>query len=480
MRILVLMFAMLSVAARADDVLHVQGHLVPIDSGTTVIVDGEVLPPGAPLPLNRGMRVEASFPAAAARAPGAVVAAGTVIFSYAVRGAVTSTSPLRVLGQEVTVTGDTGSAGLPGGDIGNVALGDHLDVSGYVDTNSSLLASFVEFLPTPTPRWLLSGYVTAVNGNEAMLGPQRVDLTGVSPIDCGPGVSVGQFVEIRADAIPGFSATSLLDSVSRLTCVSPVPLGTPGALGALNGIVGTILSNTSFQFGPYVVSHDATTEFRFGSADDLQPGAAVEVDGVFETGLGFTAQGIQFDAPIIRLEGPATVADVVPGGDGTVHIMGNTVRRAAQLRDEDFIYENGIDQSRQIELRGYLDHLGNRWATRARLRGAPDSANARVVGPIESVARPQMTVLGLTLDTTDAIAFEDPAANPIDADTFFAGALPGATVEQKGAWDGIDTMTGGVVALIAPVDTPPPPGAPRALIVGTLLGGDLVYFNGFE
>lgn len=204
----------ITTSSLAADVLDVNGRAVVVDLQTQVFVDDQPLAPGAPLPDKPGMRIAATY--AATISPRGVPAAATVVFSYAERGAVTSIEPLRVLGQEVTVTADTGLTGVPGGAIGNIALGDHLDVSGYVDTNSSLLASFIEYLPTPTPRWLLSGYVTAVAGNEAMLGPQRVSLAGVAPIDCGAAVTVGQFLEIRADAIAGFTATSLLDTVTRL------------------------------------------------------------------------------------------------------------------------------------------------------------------------------------------------------------------------------------------------------------------------
>jgi hypothetical protein len=92
-----------------------------------------------------------------------------------------------------------------------------------------------------------------------------------------------------------------------------------------------------------------------------------------------------------------------------------------------------------------------------------------------------MSVLGLTLDSNGA-TFEDPAGNAIDADAFFAAALPGALVEQTGAWDGVSTLSGGVVALIAPLDPPPPvrvAGSPT-LIVGTLRGGDALFANGFD
>ena len=65
------------------------------------------------------------------------------------------------------------------------------------------------------------------------------------------------------------------------------------------------------------------------------------------------------------------------------------------------------------------------------------------------------------------------------APTFFAQVLPGAIVEQSGAWDGAGTLVGGVVALILPADPPPPAGL-RELIVGTLRGGDRVFGDGFD
>lgn len=469
----------IALPAGAQEVLDIQGHAVIVDAQTQVIVDDTVLPPGSPLPQKRGMRVEAAH--APPNAPAGAIAAATVVFSYAVRGPVTSTAPLRVLGQDVTVTADTALAGVPGGAIDAIALGDHLDVSGYVDTNSSLLASFIEYLPTPTPRWLLSGYVTALSGSEAALGAQRVSLAGVAPIDCGDALTVGRFVEIRASAIDGFAADSVLDTVTRLTCVDPVPLGTLGALGALSGLVGEV-GAASFRFGPYTVSHDDSTQFRFGNADDLVPGASIEVDGVFGENLAFAAQGIQFNAPMIRLEAPAQPSDVTTGPAAAVTLLGNRVHRSAQARDRDGVYANGIGQARQIELRGYLDRLGKRWATRIRLRGAPDPGHARAGGPVEVVAPPLLSVLGLNLDTSGA-TFEDPAGAPIDADTFFLGALPGAIVEQTGTWNGTDTLAGGVVALVTPLDVPPPRprgNASPSLIVGTYRGTDRLFADGFD
>jgi len=472
--------------AAADDLLDVQGRAVLVGPQTQILVDDQLLAPGAAVPTKPGMRVEVNYASGSvSRAPAAApaaAAAATVVFSYVVRGPVTSLAPLRVLGQEVGVNANTKSTGLPGGSFANLQIGDNVDVSGYVDTNNSLVASFVEFLPVPSPRWLLSGYVSAAAPAMLALGPQQVDLAGVTPIACGVALAPGQFVEIRASANAPFGEASVLHNVQSLRCTAPVPIGSPGALGALNGVVGEALAPGSFQFGPYVVSYDAATVFRYGSSGDLVPGAAIEVDGTFGNNLQFAAAAIQFAAPMIRLEGPVTPAGVTSGPEGTVSLLGNTVTRSAQLRDQDGIYAGGIAQDRQVEVRGYQDRNGDLFATRARLRGAPDLADVRIGGPVAAIARPLLDVLGNTLDSTGA-TFEDPAATPISADVFFALAAPGATVEQTGSYDvSSRTLTGGVVALIVPLDPAPPvpPIAAPALIVGTLLGTDRVFAAGFE
>ncbi len=470
------------VPASADEVIRIGGREVLVDGATEVIVDGEPWPAGVPLPRRPGMRSEVRFAPTGASTPSGVgEPAQVVVFSYALRGPVTAVSPLRVLGQEVAVDGGTGSIGLPGGSIGNVKVGHHLDVSGFVDVNGSLRASFLEFSPEPIARWLLSGYVTAVNAGAATadLGLQRISLAGVAPVDCGAALAPGQFVEIRADANPGFGAGSTLGSISSLRCVAPMPLGTPGALGALQGLVGAPIGDNSFRFGPYVVNWTADTEFRFGVAGDLVEGAAIEVDGVFGDALVFDALGIQFDAPPVRLEGPVAPVDVVPGPQGTVRLLDNTLGRSAQLRDDDAIYASGLAVTRQVELRGYLDRNGQRWATRARTRGNPDLADARVGGPVDVAAPPLYEVLGITLDTTGA-TFEGPDGGPISAAEFHAQAGVGAQIEHSGSYAPAELrMSGGVVALLLP---PQPPAAPAQvdLLVARLEVVERLFADGFE
>jgi len=84
--------ATLAGAARADDILYIGAQAVVVDAQTQVIVDDQVLPAGAPLPFKRGMRMAVQYATGAAPrgAAPAAAAAATVVFSYAVRGPITS------------------------------------------------------------------------------------------------------------------------------------------------------------------------------------------------------------------------------------------------------------------------------------------------------------------------------------------------------------------------------------------------------
>jgi len=96
--------------AMAGDVLDVQGRSVIVGPQTQVIVDDQLLPLGSAVPSKPGMRVEVTYASGGAinapLAPGPAAAA-TVVFSYVVRGPITSLAPLRVLGQEVGISADT-------------------------------------------------------------------------------------------------------------------------------------------------------------------------------------------------------------------------------------------------------------------------------------------------------------------------------------------------------------------------------------
>ncbi|MCH9046646.1 MAG: hypothetical protein IIA40_11130, partial [SAR324 cluster bacterium] len=89
-----------------------------------------------------------------------------------VKGPVTGTDPLQVLGQDVVVTGDTVLAG--GLVIADLAVGDILEVSGYASAANVIQATRIELKADPIPTWKLTGPVSNVTANTFDIGMQTI------------------------------------------------------------------------------------------------------------------------------------------------------------------------------------------------------------------------------------------------------------------------------------------------------------------
>jgi len=77
--------------------------------------------------------------------------AATVTADNAVKGPVTSISPLQVLEQTVVVNGDTVLDNIPGNDTANLVPGDVVEVSGFADSANVIQATRVEFKGAGAP-----------------------------------------------------------------------------------------------------------------------------------------------------------------------------------------------------------------------------------------------------------------------------------------------------------------------------------------
>ncbi|MEO1575995.1 MAG: DUF5666 domain-containing protein, partial [Pseudomonadota bacterium] len=69
-------------------------------------------------------------------------------------------------------------------------------------------------------------------------------------------------------------------------------------------------------------------------------------------------------------------------------------------------------------------------------RDDDDDGEVRVDALVDAVADPQLTVLGLTVETTPNTQFEADDDAPITAETFFGSVAVGDLVAVQGQWDG--------------------------------------------
>lgn len=458
--------------------INVNGTLVFVTPTTEVYLNDELIDP-ALLPWLRGSRVYAEIPTPTRGL--APLEAAVLRFDFGVIGPVTSLAPLRILGQEVTTNSNTTVLNTP--NLATLALGDIVSASGHVDTNGSLLATLMVREPIAPATWRLTGYVTQVGpaAGEIRIGAQRVNYGLVPTQNCGAAPVLGNYIDLRATAVPGFTAASVLTTLTRFQCTTAVPLGTFGSVGALEGLITSVPAPGLFRLGNIDVYYNATTVFAFGNADELGEGVRVDVEGSFGLPTELTATAVSLVRPVARFQGPVNPADISAGQSLT--ILGRNVRRSAQLRDQDLIQTNGLAGPRQVEVRGYVDPSGRLYSTRIRDRGTANANSVRVRGPVTSFAAPNVLVYGLSLDSTGA-TFVGINGNALNASQFFAQLAPGTTVDVSGAVynAGNSSVTGGIFALIAP-DVPPPVGPDPQFRLGIVVDsflGDFGFVNGFE
>lgn len=475
----------LSVAASATDrgpqlleqTLTINGRQFTLPADTPVLIDGQSGVLSDLLDHPAGMQVRWQ-PADAGRG-----ALPTPVFSYTLIGPVTQALPLEVLGQPLTITGDTVVEGFESPD--QLEPGNAMIIAGLVDANGSLYATLAERRGAQGNKYLLSGHVQAIGVPPALLriGTQWVDTAGVVIGDCEGGApAVGSYMELRADSIPDFQPGDTIDTVTEARCATPVPLGTPGAQGFLEGIVGLPVEAQRFQLGPVTIEHGTDTVFEFGGPDDIEPGSDISTEGTFLDATTFIADSIEFVRPVVRFEAPMLPSDITPGI--SLRPFGVEVFSSAQVRDDDGILANGLDSPAQVRVRGWIDREGIAHAVRVRDRGNPEPTESALRGPVEQIASPQLTIQGLSVDTTNAVLL-DADKQLLTSKTFFADVRLNHVIDISDAsWNAATrTLSGGTIILLGYEHTEPVPGEIQSIVIGTVSSygvGDPVFADGFE
>lgn len=473
--LLTLLAGGVTAGSSASQDIEINGRILRLPGNTPVQIDDQPGQLSDLLGMPPGMQLR----------PGAAPARGGVpplVFSYTLIGPVTRVEPLAVLGQAVTITADTVREGFV--DPGQLVLGTTMIIAGLVDANGSLYGTLAVRREGPGNKFLLNGYVQEVVASQPRLrvGQQWVDTGGISFTDCAAVLpEVGDYLELRAASVPGFQPGDPLDTVTSARCTTPVPVGTPGAVGVLEGVVGTA-GPQSFQLGALQVLHDAATVFEFGTVDDLDPGVNLVVEGSFVDADTLSATLVEFVRPVVRFEAPLMPADVSPGH--SIRPFGVTVSNSAQLRDEDDILANGLAVPRQVQVRGWLARDGQAFATRIRERGNPDASDVALRGPVDAIAAPMLSVQGLTLDTRGA-SFFDADNQPLSSTAFFAALQRNHVVDVGVAlWTpATRTLSGGMITLLGFEHTQPVLAPAGAVMAGTVRSYGMetpLFDDGFE
>jgi len=333
---------------------------------------------------------------------------------------------LRVLGQTVIVDATTIVENGP------INQNNFVEVSGLPDDQERIIASFIEGKTQQTAVIEVKGRIDAVNATTFTINNLVVNYVPGVIDNSIPGsqLAVGQFVEVKGTV---FACNSPVAGTDTLTATR-VGLERQGA-GAIPGgnraeIEGfiTVVNAGGFMIGNQQVATTGNTRFlpEDFSAANLVVGAKVEAEGTFANGV-LTAAKISFRQNV-KLE--SRVATVSSSSFTLVGLPGITISTNSTT---DF---NGVTVAPNVQLRVRGIEGPNNSVLALRIDDRGNSTDVFVQGAVDTVSNPNITVLGVAVDTTPIFQFEDVNDIGIPRATFFGLVQRGTLVKIKGRLSG--------------------------------------------
>lgn len=348
----------------------------------------------------------------------------------------TAAGTLVVLGQTVRVVTATVFAADIAGGLAGLVVGDGVEVSGYRDSTGVIRATRIE-RQEPGDEAGVKGRISGLDpGNQRfMIGSLVVDYAAATLEDFGGASPAdGNLVEVEGSYAGGVLTATTVELEKDLagSASSDTEI-------EIEGYVTRTFSASEFEVAGVRVMTNAGTEFEGGTAADVVVDAKLEVEGRFNSAGVLVAEEVDFR--VGDEDGNVEVAGAVSAIDaqqGTLQIEGVLVRTdSATIWKDDSAAGVLAFGLADLAVGDYVEVCGGEdpspqandmLAVCVQREDLDDEAVLR--GPIQSIAQPDLTVLGVTI-STDTAVFRDASDNPMSAAAFFAAVSAGDVIEAN-------------------------------------------------
>lgn len=338
------------------------------------------------------------------------------------------TVELVILGQTVIAEADTRFENTTQDAL---AVGNQLEVSGLVQQNGAIKATFIEkksdtFVDggTVEVKGVVGDLDTSVRTFEISAVAVDYSSADLSELD-GP-LANGATVEVKGVYSGGVLVATRIESEGELN------IDESTSWLEIQGYVSSVASGSRFVLDGVTVRIDASTRFIGGAAADIVAGAHIQVEGSYSGGI-LTATEIAFyDDTSIE----AKVDSVGASSLTLVSIVGVTIT-ANSVTEIDGAASSlaGINSGHFVKVIGHWSADGNTVIARKIEVENPSSiAEVKLRGPLTALANPFIALLGASIDTTGA-SYRDAAGTTVSAAQFFAQARVGAPASLEGRQD---------------------------------------------
>lgn len=412
--------------------------------GTSVSVDGQPSSQCTVSPTNRcglqeGMtvKVSGSFNGSSNRA-------ASIVQEDMLEGPITNVdaanSQFAVLGQTVLVDDTTKfDSGL---NFLALAMGDIVEVSGFVKSDGVIAASFIERKPGIGCAAICEVKGTVRNHNAGLATFQIGGLTvsydnntliSDMPVPNGSNWN-GLFVEVKGTnfsviaGVPTLLATKVEPENDGVGNNVRDEFEVEGYVTQAGSATGNIIS---FTIGTTPVQTTANTQFRGGTVDEIVVGAKMSAEGRFD-GTTLIAKHVKFHASV-KLEG--NIASI----NGSTFMIAGLPGIQISVNSQT---EGGTNLSvnSHVRVRGRVNGTSSVIATRIELRSQDDDVDLQ--GPVQSINGQTLIILNTSVDTSgfQNDDFEGLNDQVIGRAAFFNTVTVGTLVKVQGRLSGV-TLT---------------------------------------
>jgi len=346
-------------------------------------------------------------------------------------------STLTVEGQLILVDNETSfDDSIPGRSLAGIAVGDRVEVHGFVSASGDALATRIEMADAGDNEIEVTGPVTALDmgAKRFTVGTQVVDysvatLQGFAASDPAEG-----------DIVEAQGTTLLPDGALQATEVQKEDGGMEGDQGdggELEGLVTSVNLPTDFDVSGQMVMITPSTTFVGGTSADLLVDTRVEVEGHLDAGGALVADKVIFKhESTVKLSAPVEAV----GTDGTLQVLGVTIVVKPDTRMEDnetddhFFSLGGVSVGDWVEVSAYPDPTDSTRLVATRLERDDPEDLVELRGPAVELASPTFKIAGVSIETTPDTTFGD-GDTQVGAGDFYVLAVD-QVVEVEGTWDG--------------------------------------------
>jgi hypothetical protein len=339
-------------------------------------------------------------------------------------------STFSALGQPVTTNASTTFANV---NVGAIADGNLVEVSGTLDDAGTLLASYVE-LKTTLAEYKLVGVAANATATTFTLAGLNVDYaTATLQNFSDAAVANGAVLEVRGAPgnyiPPDQFAPAVVEQLPLLRIGGSAPT-------EIEGFIDTFTAADDFTVQNVAVTTDASTSYPNGSASSLAAGVKVEVEGTTD------ASGVVL-AKVVTIQPDGTMRaegniDAPPGAN-TITVLGLTfeIRDLTEFEDDsslsiDPLTLADLAQGDEVEIRGYVDGSGY-VATEVRRQDENSRARLRGIVTTEDAAAGTLAIADIPISSGGGTQFEDENEASVSAAAFFDALQVGDFVQAT--WD---------------------------------------------